>query len=468
MANPDRTIWADMLSHLRRHHAEICRQWFEEIEPAGASDGVFRLLVRKPVHHRYLERSCAGQFTEAAQAVTGRLLAVRFVSPEQELAERAPSLNGHVESKPARAAYRPSEPEPARDDAPLLVPDYTFEHFVEGPENRLAVAAAKAVARDPGGAYNPLFIHGGVGLGKTHLLQAICLRILDASPDASIHYASCEAFTTDFLQSVEAGRMKEFRHRFRHVDLLVIDDIHFLSERDKTQEEFFHTFNTLYQSGKQIVLSSDAPPHEIPDLEARLVSRFQSGLVAPVGMPGPETRMQIVVKKALLRGLRFPDDAAAFVADAVQSNIRELEGAISSVQALHETERRPIDAELAREALGDTGDPELRREITIEKIIQVVTDHYGVRLGDLQSKRRHKSVAHPRQVCMYLARRHTRYSLEETGGYFGGRDHTTVMHAVRQIERKRDESTDLDRVLSGLERRLGAVPVGAEGGAPAA
>jgi chromosomal replication initiator protein len=458
MTGADRSVWEEILSDLRRKHPDICRQWFEEIEPAGVSDGVFYLRVHKPVRRQYLQRECADFFRGVIQDVTGRLLAVRFLGPDDgEMAPAPPrsAANGEIEAKPKAAGFQTAPAATAvRHEGLPIVPDYSFEHFVEGPENRLALAAARAVAQRPGNAYNPLFVHGGVGLGKTHLLQAICLEIMEVRPGATIYYTSCEGFATQLIEAVGAGELAEFRHRFRDLDVLVIDDIHFLVGRDRSQEEFFHTFNSLYQAGKQIVLSSDAPPNEIPDLEARLVSRFQCGLVVPVNPPCYETRVQIVKQKARLRGLEFPDDVACFIAASVNSNIRELEGAITRVQMLHQTDQKPITEPLARLALNDPN-ADVRREITIDDIIEVVVDYYGTKLTDLQSKRRQKSIAHPRQVCMYLARRHTRYSLEEIGGYFGGRDHTTVMHAERTIKRKRGTDGELDKVLGSLEQRLG-------------
>jgi chromosomal replication initiator protein len=458
MANPDRAVWADILSYLRGQHPDMCRQWFEDIEPLGTDEGVFKLRVHQAVHQRYLQRQCAQQFTEALQSATGRLMAVRFLGPADEVP--APAHNGHapadgVEIKPRQPAFRPVPPNGSQHHEGLVIsPDNSFENFVVGPETRLAHAAAKAVAEQPGRAYNPLFIHGGVGLGKTHLLQAICQTVMMQDPDASIYYISCESFMTQFMEAVQAGQMHEFRHRFRHLDMLFIDDIHFLAKRDHTQEEFFHTFNSLYQADKQIVLSSDAPPHEIPDLEARLVSRFQCGLVVEVNPPGYDTRVQIVKQKARLRGLDFPDDAACTIAAQINSNIRELEGAIIRVQMLAQTDGKPINEALVRQALDQPGH-NIRPEITIDDIIEVVIQYYGVKLTDLQSKRRQKSIAFPRQVCMFLARRLTRYSFEEIGGYFGGRDHTTVMHAVRTVDAKRSDDDELHRVLTALEQKLG-------------
>ncbi len=485
MANADAAVWSDVLSYLRRNHPGICRQWFEEIEVAGTDGGVFSVRVPKAARQQYLERECAPLFNEALQSITGRLVTIRFGEPERrpvptnghahltlteptgegDVDGLAPAETPRVEVKP-RVSYHPAPAiTGARRDVGRhgvsIHPDYTFDSFVEGPENRLALAAAKAVAVRPGQTYNPLFLHGGVGLGKTHLLQAICARILDDRPDSSIYYTSCEGFMSEFVEAIENSQMAAFRDRFRTVDVLVMDDIHFLTHRERTQEEFFHTFNALYQSGRQIVLSSDAPPQDIPDLEARLVSRFQCGLVMSINPPCYETRIEIVKRKARVRGVAMPDEVACYIAGRMSSNIREIEGAI--VRVLHQAEGAPITEALAREALNDPN-TQLTREVTIEDIIRVVTEHYGIKLAELQSKRRQKSVAHPRQVCMYLARRHTRYSLEEIGGYFGGRDHTTVMHAERTVEAKRSaEDGELDRVLTALEHRLGltGTPAGA-------
>lgn len=480
MTNPDHTVWTDVLGYMTAHHPDKCRQWFNDLQPLGTHGGVLSVRTTSDIHNRYLQRNCSEDFSEALQSVTGRLLSVRFLGPDEEPEHSAPgrplsSMNGSQSasaqpldasdvmppsaSRQPRPVHRPtlrdSDTERPYNDSLVINPDSSFENFVEGPENRLALAASKAVAEAPGAAYNPLFIHGGVGLGKSHLLQAICLRMLDRERTPKIHYVSCEAFSTEFFQAVEANQMIDFRHRFRDVDVLVIDDIHFLAERERTQEEFFHTFNALYQNGRQIILSSDAAPHEIPHLEARLVSRFQSGLVVDIKPPSYETRVQIAKRKAMIRGLKLDESVACYIAGKITTNIREIEGAITRVQMQHLADRRPVDTDLARIAL-EGSIAEVKPEVTITGIIDAVVGHYGVKLTDLQSKRRQKSIARPRQVCMYLARRHTRYSLEEIGGYFGGRDHTTVMHAVKTIEKQRDLDTELDRVIDSLERHFAA------------
>jgi chromosomal replication initiator protein len=358
--------------------------------------------------------------------------------------------NTQQRQRPFVPSYR--APVTTRDGI-IINPDCTFENFVVGPENRMPHAASKAVADNPGRAYNPLFIHGGVGLGKSHLLQAICHTILAAKPDTWIHYVSCEAFSSEFFDAVKAGDMSEFRHRYRDVDVLVVDDIHFLAERDRSQEEFFHTFNILYQSGKQIVLSSDAAPHQIPDLEQRLVSRFSSGLVTEILKPGYETRIQIAKSKAKLRGIDLNDDVACYIAAKISSNIREIEGAITKIHMRAITDDVPISEPVARLALGSERDTP-RPEIRVSHIIDIVTDHYGVKMTDILSRRKPKSIALPRQVCMYLAREHTRNSLQEIGAQFGGRDHTTVIHAHRVVAKKRADNPDFDQLLTSLEERL--------------
>ncbi len=481
VADPDRKIWDGMMSHLRAHHPAICRNWFEELEPLGISGGVMAVRTLTPVHRDYLKKQCLEQFNDAIRSVSGQLLTIKFLGPEEEHAPISrtgqlvaasaprdsvlePKPSGKTGSAPDQAAgvasglragphiSQHADPIPTtRHESLVINPDYTFDNFVIGPGNRLAHAAAVGVAERPGRAYNPMFVHGGVGLGKSHLLQAVCLRIAETNPGATMHYTSCEGFMTQFIEAVQAGLMADFRHRFRDVDVLVVDDIHFLAKRDRTQEEFFHTFNALYQANKQIILSSDAPPEEIPDLEERLVSRFKWGLVTKIEPPDYETRVEIVKAKARIRGLELPDDVACFIAERIKSNIRELEGAVTKLQIQSKVEGRPIDTALAANALGDTI---IAAVPSIHSIVTSVTSYYGVRLADLQSKRRQQSVVLPRQVCMYLARRLTRHSLEEIGGFFGGRDHTTVMHAIKTVTTRREQDDDLNRAINNMEERL--------------
>ncbi|MBX3358657.1 MAG: chromosomal replication initiator protein DnaA [Phycisphaeraceae bacterium] len=465
MIEQDRQTWRTMLQHLRATHPGLCRQWFEDLEPMGIERGMLRLRAHSGVHRDYLQRQCVEQFKEAAQAVSGRLLSVTFLGPDEEpeptragaeSAAAAAASTGTVSTAPSPAAvieFAEVDDEDLYADGLVFNPDYTFENFVVGPGNRLAHAAAQAVAANPGRTYNPFFVHGDVGLGKTHLLQAVCLRIKEQRPQTKIYYTSCEAFMTQFVDAVQRGALARFHHKFRDVDVLVVDDIHFLAKRDRTQEEFFHTFNSLYQAHRQIVLSSDAPPEEIPDLEDRLVSRFKWGLVTNVDSPGYETRVEILKNKARLRGFELPEEVASYVAAKIDTNIRELEGAVVQIQMRATIDKQEIDLDLAKQALGEEPERSPERQVQIQMIINVVTEYYGVKTTDLQSKRRHRSVAQPRQVCMYLARRLTRYSLEEIGGYFGGRDHTTVMHAIKTVDERGVEDPEFATTLTMLEDR---------------
>jgi len=465
MSDQDRRIWEAVHSHLRAEHPTLCRHWFDEIEPLGVRAGAFAIRVSSSIRRDYLVRSCLDALNDGLRTVTGQLMAMRVLAPEDRWeGENTPRQNAGTAGSPDTA--QPESPrKPAAHiasererlggpDALPINPDYSFDNFVQGPNNRLAHAAALAVADNPGHAYNPLFIHGGVGLGKTHLLQAICLSLLERRPDMRMLYVSCDGFVTRFMSAVQSGKMVEFRHAFRDVDLLVIDDIHFLANRDRTQEEFFHTFNSLYQANKQIVLSSDAAPDEIPDLEARLVSRFNWGLVCKVDKPGYETRVEILKRKARMRGQEIPDEVAAEIARHFESNIRELEGAVTKLQIVASLEKKPVTADLAREALADLMPRARNQAPTIDQIINEVVDYYKIKRTDILGKRKLRSVALPRQVGMYLARETTNSSFEEIGAHFGGRDHTTVMHAVGKIEKLRGESEDIDQALNYLASRL--------------
>ena len=433
------TIWEDMLGHLRVHHPELVRGWFCQVKPAELESGILEVHTANAAQQRYLHQHCRPAFTEAAQAATGMLVSVRFTAPEGK-------------SNAYDAAPLPLSFELEGSNFPFNS-EYVFDAFVTGPCNRLAHAACVAVGDSPGKAYNPLFIHGSVGLGKSHLLQAVCHQVQNVKPELRVLYLSCETFINHFIEAVERGALHQFRYRYRGVDLLVIDDIQFLAERERSQEEFFHTFNTLYQSQRQIVLSCDSPPKNIPSLEERLVSRFNWGLVARIDSPCLETRMAIVRKKAKLRCIELPEEVVHFIASHADSNVRELEGTIIKVDAVSQQSGGVITLDLAREALGDQPDTP-HRSISIHDILDVVMSHYNVRLADLQSKKRNRSIVQPRQVCMYLARELTNNSLGEIGGYFGGRDHTTVLHASRLVSRHREHDQDLNRALTHLCEQL--------------
>lgn len=331
---------------------------------------------------------------------------------------------------------------------------FTFQQFVTGSCNELACASARAVAEFPGGRYNPLFIHGCSGLGKTHLLQAVCHAVLKSPKPRRVLYLSCENFVNQFIQAVTNGDLEAFRYRYRKVDLLLIDDVQFLEGKTRTQEEFFHTFNTLYNAQRQIVLSSDRPPRGIATLQDRLVSRFRWGMVTKIEPPCLETRVAILKRKARLRDVELSSDVAQCLAEHIDTNIRELEGAVTRVIGYANLVGRAIGIDTVHEALRDLLPS--RPQVTVQAVIELVSNEFGVLPKELQSKRRIKSVVLPRQVGIYLARTLTRMSLEEIGGFFGGRDHSTVLHSIRKIDRLRGEdealSARIARVSAQLER----------------
>ena len=331
--------------------------------------------------------------------------------------------------------------------------NYTFETFVVGPCNRLSHAAALAVGDNPGRAYNPFFVHGNVGLDKTHVLQAVCHSIRRRNEDATVLYLSCEDFTNRFIHAIQRGELDKFREIHRGVDVLVIDDIQFLENKEKTQDEFFHTFNALYNTNRQIILSSDRPPSDIPTIEERLVSRFKWGLVAEMEVPCFETRVAIVKRKARLRQVEMPDEVAWFIAERIDTNIRELEGAVIKVVGISSITERPLAVELAEEALRGVVVSRTRK-LSLGDVMGVVTGHFSVSARELTGKGRTQAVSLPRQICMYLCRQHTEQSLEEIGRFFGNRDHTTVIYAVQKIKKRVKEDRVFRELVGTLSSRL--------------
>ncbi len=330
-----------------------------------------------------------------------------------------------------------------------LNPRYTFDSFVVGSSNQFAQAACQAVAELPSRAYNPLFIYGGVGLGKTHLLHAVGHQTNRLFSSMAIVYLSTERFTNELINAIRYDRTAEFRARYRNIDLLLIDDIQFISGKERTQEEFFHTFNDLYESRKQIIVSSDCSPKDIPEIEERLRSRFEWGLIADIQPPDFETRVAILRKKAALERVRLEDDVAFLIASRIKSNIRELEGSLTRMIAFCALTGREMGVELAKEVLADLWGEE-EKVITIDQVQRKVCDFFGVKVSDLKAKNRTKAVAFPRQVAMYLARQLTHASLAEVGRAFGGKDHTTVLHAVDKIQALLQEDPKLKKTIDGL------------------
>ena len=429
-------IFTDIVERAKALDPVNMRQWFEKLRVLHFNGGSLSIACPDEATVQFLRDNCKNSFMRAAQQITGHLVTIDFCIFKSEK-----SADGEPHSKPVVKLH----------------PDYVFEHFVVGPSNRLAHASCVAVSQSLGNTYNPLFIYGNSGLGKTHLLHAVCSETRRSIADSVIEFLSCENFVNRFITAIEQGNLSGFQSQFRSVDMLVIDDIQFLREREQSQEEFFHTFNTLYNNGKQIILSADCSPAELPSLEERLVSRFNWGLVARIDPPSHDTRVAIVHKKAHLRGLSISEKIAEFIARKVQANIRELEGALTTIHAVATTTGKPITLELAQIALDGQIEPSVRH-ISISDIIDVVTDYFDVRLADLQSKKRHQSITQPRQICMYLARNLTRHSLEEIGGHLGGRDHTTVMHACSKIGNTRKNEVEMHTILDQLTKQITQTP----------
>ncbi|RDY25585.1 chromosomal replication initiator protein DnaA [Romboutsia weinsteinii] len=338
---------------------------------------------------------------------------------------------------------------------PNLNPKYTFDTFVIGNSNRFAHAACVAVAESPARAYNPLFLYGGVGLGKTHLMHAIGHHIVNQKKNPTVVYVSSEKFTNELINSIKDDKNEEFRNKYRNVDILLIDDIQFIAGKERTQEEFFHTFNTLHEANKQIIISSDRPPKEIPTLEDRLRSRFEMGLITDIQAPDFETRIAILRKKAQMENIEVPNEVMTYIAKNIKSNIRELEGALTRVVAYSSLTNRTISFELATEALKDIITTSKNEEITVNRIKEKVSSVLNIKMEDFNSKKRTRSIAYPRQIAMYLSRELTDLSLPKIGEEFGGRDHTTVIHAhdkvAREIEANEEIKIKIDKIISDLK-----------------
>ncbi len=390
----------------------------------------------------WLENQYTDLVSDIITEITGSTLNIKFIIPDY-----MPEI---IEEKPVPKPTTST----SHDTKTMLNPKYTFDTFVIGAGNRFAHAASLAVAEAPAQAYNPLFIYGGVGLGKTHLMHAIGHYVLEHNPNAKVVYMTSEKFTNEFINAIMDNKTTAFRNKYRNVDVLLIDDIQFIAGKESTQEEFFHTFNTLHEESKQIIISSDRPPKEIPTLEDRLRSRFEWGLITDITPPDLETRIAILNKKAKAEGLDIPNEVMLYIANQIDTNIRELEGALIRVVAYSSLVNKDIDAALAAEALKDIVPSNKPKTITIRNIQEVVGEKYNLRLEDFAAKKRTKSIAFPRQIAMYLSRELTDYSLPKIGDEFGGRDHTTVIHAHEKIAKLIKKDAQLERDIEEIIKKL--------------
>jgi len=434
--------WLEARETLKlRLGSEVVSRWLDPLSVASADDHGIVLEAPNPFFRDWV----TSHYMEALRAsAAGRVIQIVTGATPSAPAPTAPSV-----AMPARR--EPDLPADKVEWDRSLNSKFTFDRFVVGTSNRFAHAASLAVAESPAKAYNPLFIYGGVGLGKTHLMQAIGQAILARAPSRRIVYISSERFTNELIAAIQTKTTTKFRDRYRTVDVLLVDDIHFIAEKEATQEEFFHTFNALYDAHKQIVMSSDRSPKEIAGLEERLVSRFEWGLVTDIQPPDLETRTAILRKKAEESGVAVPDEVTNFIAQQITANIRELEGALIRVVAYCNLFNKPQSAAVAREVLKDMV-REVSSRITIAEIQRRVAGYFQIELTEIRGARRQRSILYPRQVAMFLCRKLTEASLPEIGQAFGGRDHTTVMHAVEKIENEITQDTHKKQVVDHLNQ----------------
>lgn len=477
--------WEQVLTKLELSEL-ACDTWLKPVIPLSLTEtaielGTPRLFMKEWIESRYIPL-----IVDACYQITNRKLEIILTNldsqnePELEIPIPQPVQPKKATTATRTASYAPSHgpvmqtsleeamlsqntntPEAKAPVSPLFIedsfslnPKYVFDTFVTGNSNRFAHAAALAVADSPAQVYNPFFMYGGVGLGKTHLMHAIGHRILKNHPNLRVLYISSEKFTNELINSIRDGNPESFRQKYRNIDVLLVDDIQFLSKKEHTQEEFFHTFNTLHEANKQIIISSDRPPREIQTLEDRLRSRFEWGLITDIQAPDLETRIAILRKKALLENLNVPNDVMVYIASRIDNNIRELEGALIRVMAFASLTNQAVTNELTTEALKDIFPTGRTKQITLDLIQEIVASYFKIKVDDLLIKKRTRNLAFPRQIAMYLCRELTDTSLPRIGEMFGGRDHTTVIHAHDKISRERNEDIKLNNTIKELIKRI--------------
>jgi chromosomal replication initiator protein len=434
-------LWSEVSSRLRGALNETTyRTWFDHVQGLELNDDEFTLAVPNDFTRDWIEGHFIGLISAAVGDSTGRERRIQLAVAETEGGER----NEPAEAQPREAAGGQN-----------MNPKYTFDSFVIGSSNRFAHAAALAVAEAPAQAYNPLFIYGGTGLGKTHLLQAVAQYVSEHQGELSVRYVTSETFMNDFINALRDKRIEGFKQRYRAYDLLLIDDIQFFEHKERIQEEFFHTFNTIYEAGGQIAISSDRPPRDISTLEERLRSRFEWGLITDIQPPDLETRIAILRKKVKTDNIHIPDPKVLeFVAGRISSNIRELEGALTRVVAFSSLTGRPMTEDLAQDVLKDVFPQGEVQQVTIERIQELVSDRFSLSIEELCGDKRSQNIVYPRQVAMYLSRELTDSSLPKIGKQFGGRDHTTVIHATSKIARMIREDRDVYNLVQELTKRI--------------
>ena len=460
MMNTVKEKWPEIIEHLRVEH-ELSNvsfnTWIQPLKVYDVVDNTVFILVNMNASVEYIEKKYQLPLKVCIAEITGTEYEVVFISEDDdrlyEIQNMAIEANQKKKSKSAA-------------EKAGLNPKYTFDTFVVGGNNNFAHAASLAVAESPGEVYNPLFLYGGVGLGKTHLMHSVAHYILEHDPSKKVLYVTSETFTNELIDALKVGKngnelaMTTFREKYRNNDVLLIDDIQFIIGKESTQEEFFHTFNHLHVSGKQIIISSDKPPKDIETLEARLRTRFEWGLIADISSPDYETRMAILRKKEELDGLEkyhIPDEVMQYIANNIKSNIRELEGSLNKLIALSNLENKPIDIPLAAEALKDMISPDDTRAVSPELIMDVVSEHFNVPVAELKGKKRNAEIVLPRQIVMYLCRNMTDTPLKSIGALLGGKDHASISHGVRKIENDLKTDEALNNTVNIIKKKINPV-----------
>jgi chromosomal replication initiator protein len=420
----------------------IVELWFRPIKLSQVKDKFAIIVIPNRFFKDWIEDNYPDIIAEAIEDIIGNPITVRY-KMEEKIDPVVKKVDMQLESRRQKLAKRGIH----------LNPRYTFNNYIIGPSNQFAQAAAKAVSDAPGRTYNPFFIYGGVGLGKTHLISAIGNAVINKNPETALIFVSAEQFTNEVVSAIRHEKMGEFKQKYRNIDLLLIDDIHFIANKTQTQEEFFYTFNALYEKQKQIVISSDRPPKELGAVTDRLKSRFSMGLIADIQPPELETKMAIVLRKAETEKIHVSEEIAYFLASKVKSNIRELEGCLIRLGAQSSLTGKPIDKEMAKTILRDIIEEE-EKPLTVEHIQKVVCEHFAIKISDMKAKKRTKEVALPRQIAMYLSKQLTNLSLNDIGKNFGGKDHATVIYACKQTEEKRLQDEAFNRMIENLLRKL--------------
>ncbi len=439
----EHAIWQDILDYVQTQIPEVeFRTWFKQVRPLGIDDGIFMIGVPHSFAREWLKNHYAPVLEHALKDLGAASPRVGFQVVHFSNSEQPDIFQPSATTDAAPAANRPR-----------LNPKYVFSNFVVGQNNNLASAAALAVAEAPGRAYNPLFVYGDSGLGKTHIMHAVGHAVSERLPNLTIEYVTTEAFTNDLINAIREDKMALFRDRYRSIDLLLVDDVQFIAGKERTQEEFFHTFNALYESGKQIILSSDRPPKDIPTLENRLRSRFEWGLITDIQAPELETRIAILKMNAEYRGVKIPPEVIDYIARQVTSNIRELEGALVRVILYTSMNQIELNRQTVAAALSDVYAPS-ELNLTMDEILDATAFAFEVEAGDLRSKGRRHELVVPRQVAMYLMREFTSHSYPEIGQFFSGRDHSTVVYAVQKVTEQLSKDRELEEQIQSVKGTL--------------